>query len=603
MKKFYKNIVLALLVYLRICTIPIVFAQTTQPISPFIYTTPMPKVKLTVPTSAIQFQSLASSGNCIVTDISGNLSTATCGSGGSSSSSFGTTSLSALWPIIYTQSSSLAQFSFGGLSTTSAAVIGNIPYFSGVNTFANVATSTLSASSPLTGSFTYIGSGGSLGIQAASNSQNGYLSAAGFSLLNAASTTFSAPLVYTGSTNAVTCTNASSGVTGCLTGSDWITFNGKQNSLSYNPFTAASFVATSSATSTFSGGIYGLTIAAQAFNATSTTATSSLQNFFFTNGQGSSLSISGTVSAANFIDTALGGTTCVSETNGILGTSNCVASIASSGGTITVSSPTGAVNVDIALGHANTWTAAQLFSYSATTTHSGGIMAVGVGTPYINATSTTATSSLTNFSFTNGQGTSVSASAASFSTLCLVSDVCRTTWPTTPSGAGLIYNPFTAASFVATSTATSTFAGGLEDGKVIIAPYFSATSTTATSTFSGGVNIVGTLIANLDKSAVVASSTLAYDGLFGASGTTTLLINNPSHSITMTSFYCKTDTGTAWLGFGTGAATTSEANCSTSGVEITPASNNTWTYRQNELMEIGRSTGSPNFITITRTEK
>ena len=39
--------------------------------------------------------------------------------------------------------------SWNGLSTSSAAVIGNIPYFSGVNTFANVATGTLSATSPV----------------------------------------------------------------------------------------------------------------------------------------------------------------------------------------------------------------------------------------------------------------------------------------------------------------------------------------------------------------------------------------------------------------------------------------------------------------------
>lgn len=49
------------------------------------------------------------------------------------------------WPLIRSTNA----LSFGGLSTSSAAVIGNIPYFSGVNTFANVATSSLTASSPL----------------------------------------------------------------------------------------------------------------------------------------------------------------------------------------------------------------------------------------------------------------------------------------------------------------------------------------------------------------------------------------------------------------------------------------------------------------------
>src|SRR3990167_5653428 len=44
--------------------------------------------------------------------------------------------ISATWPVILTG----ATLSFDGLSTSTAAVIGNIPYFSGVNTFANVAT-------------------------------------------------------------------------------------------------------------------------------------------------------------------------------------------------------------------------------------------------------------------------------------------------------------------------------------------------------------------------------------------------------------------------------------------------------------------------------
>jgi hypothetical protein len=48
--------------------------------------------------------------------------------------------------------------------------------------------------------------------------------------------------------------------------------------------------------------------------------------------------------------------------------------------------------------------------------------------------------------------------------------------------------PLTSNYFVATSTATSTFAGGLY-GSLISAPYFHATSTTATSTFAGGLNV------------------------------------------------------------------------------------------------------------------
>lgn len=46
-----------------------------------------------------------------------------------------------------------------------------------------------------------------------------------------ATTTFNAPLSY--SAGAVSCTNASSGVTGCLTGTDWDTFNGKESALTF----------------------------------------------------------------------------------------------------------------------------------------------------------------------------------------------------------------------------------------------------------------------------------------------------------------------------------------------------------------------------------
>ena len=50
--------------------------------------------------------------------------------------------ISTTWPITL----SGATVGFNGLSTSTAAVQGNIPYFSGVNTFANVATTTLSGS-------------------------------------------------------------------------------------------------------------------------------------------------------------------------------------------------------------------------------------------------------------------------------------------------------------------------------------------------------------------------------------------------------------------------------------------------------------------------
>lgn len=116
-----------------------------------------------------------------------------------------------------------------GLATSSPIASSNLLEYSstGAGSAFGVATSTLSASSPLTGSFTQIGSGGALGIQAASASQNGYLSLTDYQLLHTATTTFTSPIIYTAGTNAVTCQTATGSVPGCLSAADWTTFNGK----------------------------------------------------------------------------------------------------------------------------------------------------------------------------------------------------------------------------------------------------------------------------------------------------------------------------------------------------------------------------------------
>ena len=137
------------------------------------------------------------------------------------------TALSATYPLSY--NSATGVFSSATSSATSAGILsaadwttfnnkGNgtvtgvtatYPLISSGGTAPVISTalssSTLTASSPLTGSFAQVGTGGSLGIQPASASQAGYLSAGDYSLLHTATTTFSSPLTYTGSTNAVTC--------------------------------------------------------------------------------------------------------------------------------------------------------------------------------------------------------------------------------------------------------------------------------------------------------------------------------------------------------------------------------------------------------------
>lgn len=104
-----------------------------------------------------------------------------------------------------------------------------------------------------------------------------------------------------------------------------------------------------------------------------------------------------------------------------------------------------------------------------------------------------------------------------------------------------------------------------------------------------------------DRAFSFASSTLAYAGAYGASGTTTILLMNPYRPTTMVSFYCKTDSGTAHLAFGTGSATTTDANCSTTGVRVNLAASNTWVMNQDLKIDVGRITGTPSFITVTAT--
>lgn len=69
------------------------------------------------------------------------------------------TSVTGTWPII-SSGGTTPNITFGGLSTSTAAVIGSIPYFSGVNTFANISTTSASCAGTVSCSaFTVLGSG------------------------------------------------------------------------------------------------------------------------------------------------------------------------------------------------------------------------------------------------------------------------------------------------------------------------------------------------------------------------------------------------------------------------------------------------------------
>jgi hypothetical protein len=74
-----------------------------------------------------------------------------------------------------------------------------------------------------------------------------------------------------------------------------------------------------------------------------------------------------TVYASNFVDTSFSGNNCVGESSGVLGqATNCVSSLASANGSLTVSSPTGNVDASLNLGNSNWWTARQNFTNAST---------------------------------------------------------------------------------------------------------------------------------------------------------------------------------------------------------------------------------------------
>lgn len=142
-----------------------------------------------------------------------------------------------------------------GISTTSPWTIGNLAYVVSNGSVSSVSTSTLTASSPLTGSFTQIGSGGSLGCQTASGSQ-----------------------------------------AGCLSSADWTTFNGKQSLLTGTQGQVAYFSGTNTAVGTSSifirpsGAVgIGTTNPGSTFETMGTTSDSTSNNFIAWNSSGTNL--------------------------------------------------------------------------------------------------------------------------------------------------------------------------------------------------------------------------------------------------------------------------------------------------------------------------
>ncbi|MSR70638.1 hypothetical protein EXS62_01200 [Candidatus Kaiserbacteria bacterium] len=227
-------------------TSQIAYASTTALSATTLYSTTASTTNLTVnlPSSIL---STAASGAVQLTTVSSPLSfsgstlsiiqSGTGANGYLSSTDFGTfnnkissSSLSSTFPIAY--NSTTGAITFSGLSTSTTAVVGNIPYFSGANTFANVATGTV---------------GGSGGVTVT----------AGQSII--------------GSGLTITCTGASASAAGCLSSADWSIFNNKISSTSLS---AGSGISYNSSTGVISSTVgFPFTVAtygAQAVNATTT---------------------------------------------------------------------------------------------------------------------------------------------------------------------------------------------------------------------------------------------------------------------------------------------------------------------------------------------
>lgn len=155
-------------------------------------------------------------------------------------------SLSATFPIAY--NSGTGAFTWSGLSTSSAAVTGNIPYFSGPNTFANVATTSPAAGSgiSLSGTSALVGGSGltitntgvlSLAQNGGGTAQNGAItfatsSATSFNGLILSHTITNAGGTFTFGTPNITGTLNNSGLTNSTISG--VSLGSNLNSLSHN---------------------------------------------------------------------------------------------------------------------------------------------------------------------------------------------------------------------------------------------------------------------------------------------------------------------------------------------------------------------------------
>lgn len=105
-----------------------------------------------------------------------------------------------------------------------------------------------------------------------------------------------------------------------------------------------------------------------------------------------------------------------------------------------------------------------------------------------------------------------------------------------------------------------------------------------------------------DKSLRIGSSTPDDSYNIFSTATTTWDVWNPKRAVTATDLYCKTETaGTVFARVGDGTNWTPEVQATASGAGISLSTNNTFSAREDVIVEIGTSASSPDAVTCTVT--
>lgn len=92
--------------------------------------------------------------------------------------------------------------------------------------------------------------------------------------------------------------------------------------------------------------------------------------------------------------------------------------------------------------------------------------------------------------------------------------------------------------------------------------------------------------------ATFASSSLAYDGAFGQTGTTTVKRSGFKYGVTHSEYYCRTNSGEVTIVVGDGTASSSPIRCTTTGATDSTASNGAFTSREIILIAVGSANGT-----------